>query len=123
MSERTRKPLTNNQRNSFITLQHNGNWYKLPRSVAERYRMANTTQTTVPAESLFSDINKQYTRASALLRGLRHRENLTQIKLAKKLKVRQSDVSQMECGRRKIGREIAKRIEKQFGMNYREFLE
>ena len=122
MSAHTRKPLTNKQGKAFITLQHEGNWYKLPTAIAERYRMADTEK-TVSAESLFSDINKQHTRASALLRGLRHRENLTQIKLAQKLKVTQSDVSQMECGRRKIGRGIAKRIEKQFGMHYREFLE
>jgi len=39
------------------------------------------------------------------------------------IKVTQSDISQMENGTRKIGRRIAKRIEKLFGVDYRSFLE
>jgi plasmid maintenance system antidote protein VapI len=51
------------------------------------------------------------------------RENLTQVGMAKKMKVTQSDISQMENGSRSIGRMIAKRIEKLFHVDYRSFLE
>ena len=47
---------------------------------------------------------------------------LTQIELAEKLQVTQSDISQMENGTRAIGRVIAQRIEKLFDVDYRSFL-
>jgi len=43
--------------------------------------------------------------------------------MAKKIKVTQSDISQMENGTRSIGRKIAQRIEKLFDVDYRSFLE
>lgn len=72
---------------------------------------------------IFAHINEKYTRPGALLRGIRIREDLTQTQMAKRIKVTQSDISQMENGTRGIGREIAKRIEKQFGVDYRSFLQ
>ena len=39
--------------------------------------------------------------------------------MAKKLKVTQSDISQMENGTRRIGREVAKRIGELFCFNYK----
>lgn len=74
-------------------------------------------------EKVFAGINRKYTKPGALLRGIRIRENLTQVQMAKKIKVTQSDISQMENGTRKIGRKIAQRIEKLFGVDYRSFLE
>ncbi len=63
------------------------------------------------------------TKAGVLLRGTRHREGLTQVEMAKKIHVSQADLSKMESGKRPIGKIIAKRIEKIFGVNYRYFLE
>lgn len=77
----------------------------------------------VSAQEVFADLSKKYTRSSALLRGIRARENLTQIEMAEKIKVSQSDISQMENGTRTIGQKVAKRIEKLFGVDYRSFLE
>ena len=77
----------------------------------------------VKAVDVFAGLNKKYTKPGALLRGIRIREHLTQIEMARKLKVTQSDISQMENGVRSIGRTIAKRIEKLFDVNYKVFLE
>ncbi len=67
--------------------------------------------------------SKKYSRAGALLKGLRHRENLSQKTFAEKIHVTQSDLSKMEHGKRPIGKIIAKRIAQLFNVDYRNFLE
>ncbi|MGA2655421.1 MAG: helix-turn-helix transcriptional regulator [Gammaproteobacteria bacterium] len=119
MLEHTRKHPTNS--GDIIRFHHAGVVYELPKKVAERYRVS--TNNTVNADEIFTEVNKKYTKPGALLRGLRARENLTQIEMADKIQVTQSDISQMENGTRKIGRVIAKRIQKLFDVDYRSFLE
>lgn len=71
---------------------------------------------------LFADINKKYSKPGALLKGIRFRENLNQKEFAELIGVAQGDLSKMENGKRPIGKEIAKRIEKKFGTNHKLFL-
>lgn len=104
----------------FIQMRHAGVLYQFPAQILEKYRVI---EPKVSQEEVFDTINKKYTKPGALLQGIRIRENLTQIEMAKLIKVTQSDISQMENGTRKIGRTIAKRIEKEFGVDYRSFLE
>jgi len=85
-------------------------------------RLSDTPEST-PIEEVFSELEKRYTRAGALLKGTRAREGLTQEQFAKKINVTQANLSKMETGKRPIGKTIAKRIEKIFGVNYRYFLE
>lgn len=118
MLEHTKKHPTN--LDEIIRFHHAGVFYELPKKVAEKYRVSSDT---VNANKIFSDVNKKYTKPGALLRGLRARESLTQIEMADKIQVTQSDISQMENGTRKIGRVIAKRIQKLFDVDYRSFLE
>jgi len=75
------------------------------------------------AKFLFEKLDKKFTKAGALLKGLRIREDLSQLEFAKKINVSQANLSKMENGKRPIGKIIAKRIEKAFGTNYRYFLE
>lgn len=110
-------------RDDAISVRHAGVLYIFPKEIAEKYRVVDDSSKKVNADDLFKQINKKYTKPGALLKGIRVRENLTQIEMAKKLKVTQSDISQMEGGIRKIGRIIAKRIEKLFAVDYRSFLE
>jgi predicted transcriptional regulator len=110
------------QQDAVITIRHGGALYIFPMNIAQKYRVSNT-EPVVSAVDLFAKINKQYTKPGALLRGIRIRENLTQVEFAKKIRATQSDISQMESGARKIGRMIAKRIEKLFAVDYRSFLE
>lgn len=88
--------------------------------IIQKYRIKDNT---VSPDAIFKDINKQYTKPGALLKGLRFRENLSQTALARQLKITQSDVSQMETGTRRIGRKMAQRLEKLFDTDYRAFLE
>jgi ribosome-binding protein aMBF1 (putative translation factor) len=72
--------------------------------------------------TLFSDINEKYGEKGALLRGLRLREALSQAEFAKKINITQPELSKMESGTRAIGKMIAKRLEKIFGVSYQIFL-
>lgn len=119
MSAHTRKHPTNST--NTIRMWHAGILYQFPKKIADKYRINNDK--SVGVDEVFANINKKYTKPGALLRGLRVRENLTQAEMAKKIKVTQSDISQMENGTRGIGRIIAKRIEKLFGVDYRSFFE
>jgi ribosome-binding protein aMBF1 (putative translation factor) len=61
-------------------------------------------------------------RAASILRGARHKEQMSQIELAQKLKITQSDLSKMENGKRPIGKNLAKRIAEILNVDYRIFL-
>lgn len=108
-------------RSDVICIRHAGVMYRFPKKVAEKYRVDDDMH--VSADNVFANLNKKYTKPGALLHGIRVRENLTQIEMAKQLKVTQSDISQMENGTRVIGRKMAQRIEKLFDIDYRSFLE
>jgi len=54
--------------------------------------------------------------------GLRHREGLTQVEMGNMLGIPQGNISQMEHGKRPIGKQIAKRIAELFKTDYRLFL-
>lgn len=61
-------------------------------------------------------------QGAVMLRGLRNREGITQTELGKLLDVEQTNISQMELGKRQIGKQIAKRLAKVFNTDYRLFL-
>jgi DNA-binding XRE family transcriptional regulator len=57
-----------------------------------------------------------------ILRGARHREGLTQAQLAIKIGVKPSHISEMEKGKRPMGKDMAKRLGKALNTSYRVFL-
>uniref|UniRef100_A0A7C3SHY6 XRE family transcriptional regulator n=1 Tax=Desulfobacca acetoxidans TaxID=60893 RepID=A0A7C3SHY6_9BACT len=57
-----------------------------------------------------------------ILRGARHRERLTQAQLAGKIGVKASHISEMEKGKRPIGKDMAKRLAQALHTSYRVFL-
>ncbi len=61
-------------------------------------------------------------RIGIIFRGIRFKNDLTQAEVAKRLGIDQSDVSKIEKGKRFIGKALAKKIEKEFGIDYRRFL-
>jgi ribosome-binding protein aMBF1 (putative translation factor) len=65
---------------------------------------------------------KEYRRAAYFVKLARKKESLTQLELAKKLKITQPNLSTMENARRPIGKEIAKRLSRIFKLNYKMFL-
>lgn len=127
MSVAMKKPHTNTQylrvvkKHAKIILRFiaNNEIYNIPKEVAEQYKETNT----IPADEVFAELDKKYTKAGALLKGLRYREGLNQNEFATQIKVSQSDLSKMENGNRPIGKIIAKRIQEVFRVNYRYFLE
>ena len=67
------------------------------------------------------DIFGQITPAQ-VLRGLRHREGLKQKDLAATLGIRPANLSEMEHGRRPIGKDMAKRLAKVLGTDWKVLL-
>lgn len=61
-------------------------------------------------------------RWAIALRGLRAREGLTQNAMGNLLGITQGNISQMEHGKRPIGKQIAKRLADLFKTDYRLFL-
>ncbi len=112
-----------------------GSVFRIPSHIANKYLIIkekaknvnsqlrfSPDNESIDASVFFKEMDKKYTKAGALLRGTRHREGLSQKEFAKRIEVTQSDLSKMESGKRSIGKIIAKRIEKEFGVDYRYFL-
>ena len=76
----------------------------------------------VTGDEAFKDLDEKYTRAGAVLQGARHKEELTQVELAKKLNITQADLSKMEHGKRTIGKKMAKKLSAILNIDYRVFL-
>ncbi len=72
-------------------------------------------------ESL-SDILEKHSEAGATLKAERSMSNMTQVELASKLGVPQHVISEMENGKRPIGKKMANRLAKVFKTDYRMFL-
>ena len=55
-------------------------------------------------------------------RGIRAKTGLTQKELAERLDITQAEISKIESGKRAIGKALAKKIQKEFKIDYRRFL-
>ncbi len=60
--------------------------------------------------------------AAHMVRVARERLGITQVKLAEKLQMPQGNISQIENGKRPVGKSLAKRLGKIFNLDYRVFL-
>jgi len=65
---------------------------------------------------------EKYGEAGLMLGGCRHKAGLTQKKLAEELGISQNHISEMENGKRSIGKVMALRLGKFFKTDYRKFL-
>ncbi len=119
MSERTKTPLINSKNTdlSILYVTCGQRIYAIPRRIIEKY-----STELIPSDVVFAHLQSKLTKTGALLRGLRTREGLTQVEFAKKINATQSNLSNMENGRRSVGKNMAKRIEQVFGIDYRYFL-
>jgi DNA-binding XRE family transcriptional regulator len=70
---------------------------------------------------LFPDFDDAFSPSIAL-KGSRKKENLTQKDLAKLTGIPQGHISEMESGKRAIGKEIAVKLGKALNVNYKIFL-
>jgi len=76
----------------------------------------------VRANEVFKDLHDKHGKVGTTIRGFRSRDGMTQVELAEKLAIRQSHVSQMENGKRVIGKKLAQKLAKIFKTDYRLFL-
>ena len=127
MSAHTKKhPISAHSHGSTLYITHQHKTYAIPKKIVNKYVVEDHTvkkrKSSPSIQAIFDQLDQKYTKAGALLKGLRLREGLSQVEFAKKINVTQANLSNMENGRRPIGKIIAKRIEKIFGTNYRYFL-
>ena len=109
-------------RNAMVKLSDGKNTYAIPKHIAKEYIIKDEKKSVVSSDEVFKDIIEESGEAAVMLKGLRYREGLTQVQFAKKIGVTQANLSAMECGRRSIGKDLAKRIASIFDVNYRYFL-
>jgi len=72
---------------------------------------------SVPLEEVFPDLHP-----GSAIRGLRLREGLTQQQLAQLLGIKRTNLSEMENGRRPIGKNLARRLAEVLRTDYKVFL-
>jgi len=78
---------------------------------------------TVPWRELAKDrIQAAGGESAYMLKVARSMADMTQTELAKKLHMPQGNLSQIECGKRSIGKSLAKKLGKILGKDYRVFL-
>jgi len=76
----------------------------------------------LPWREVFKEEIEKYGEAGLMLRGSRHKAEMTQNALADALGVSQNHISEMENGKRPIGKVMALRLAKFFKTDYRKFL-
>ncbi len=72
---------------------------------------------SIPLEEVFPDLHQ-----GSAIRGLRLREGLTQEQLAHLLGVKRTNLSDMENGKRPIGKNMARRLAQVLKTDYKVFL-
>ncbi len=77
---------------------------------------------SITAEEFFSKYFTGESKAAVVLRGARGRENMTQLQLAEKSGIPQRHISEMENGKRGIGKDNAVKLAKALNTDYRLFL-
>ena len=76
----------------------------------------------IPWRETAKESIEKYTEAGVMLRGARFKAELTQKQLAEKLGIFTHHVSEMEHGKRTIGKAMAKRLAEVLNVDYRVFL-
>ncbi|MCM0607017.1 MAG: helix-turn-helix domain-containing protein [Xanthomonadaceae bacterium] len=76
----------------------------------------------VDMTDVFPDLKDPEKLPSITFRGIRAKTGLTQAEVAERLGITQAEVSKIEGGKRSIGKALAKKIEKEFKIDYRRFL-
>lgn len=77
---------------------------------------------SIPWRDSFKDLIDKYSEGGLALKGSRSKEEVTQKELAQALGISQHHISEMENGKRPIGKEMAKRFAAYFKTDYRIFL-
>ena len=101
---------------------------RVHQSNAERIkRFITSIEAEEPSESrpwreVFNELRPNDDIPSAILRGSRVKEELTQVQLSEMTGIPRRHISEMEHGKRPIGKEMAKKLAKALKCDYRVFL-
>ncbi len=99
--------------------------YTVPKKVGRdlvSYIEETYHEDSIPANIALPELADDVKRPATILRGLRYREQLTQKQLAEKLSIHQHHLSEMENGKRPIGKEMAKKLADVLHANWKMFL-
>lgn len=83
---------------------------------------ARTKEKSIPASDVLPELTDDSLRPATMLRGARYKAGWTQKDLASALDMKQHHVSEMEHGKRPIGKAMAKRLAEVFECDYRIFI-
>ena len=89
---------------------------------ASKSKTRTKPKRSTPWREVFKEELEKYGEAALMLRGSRHKSELTQKELADALGIPQNHISEMENGKRPIGKVMALRLGKFFKTDYRKFL-
>ncbi|UFS69314.1 helix-turn-helix domain-containing protein [Geomonas sp. RF6] len=90
------------------------------RRFAERIGLETADDTSVEWRSVFPEVEGN--KSGTMLKGARTREGLTQVQVAQASNIPQRHISEMENGKRVIGKDTAKRLAEVLHVDYRVFL-
>lgn len=105
--------------------------FHLPSDIAKKLRvqieheidwLSRDTEGFIPAREVMPELYDPVKGPAIRLRGCRRREQLTQKELAAQLGIRQHHLSEMENGKRPIGKAMAKKLAEALNTNWRSFL-
>jgi len=119
MLERTKKRPTD----EMVTLR-----LRVHRSDAERIKRyitsieAEKESESRPWREVISELRPDDSIPSAILRGSRGKEEITQVQLSEMTGIPRRHISEMEHGKRTIGKETARKLAKALNCDYRVFL-
>ena len=89
----------------------------------ENYRIADEDDLgSISTEEVFKSLHDKYTRPGSCLQAARLKEEMSQVELAKRLGITQSDLSKMENGKRPISKKMAQKLGKILNIYYKVFL-
>ena len=89
----------------------------------ELEKYAEDDEVPVAWEKLAKDRIAKYKKSGLVLRGMRYRENMSHIALVKKSGVSQNEISNIENGKRTVGKKIAMKLAKALNFDYRLLIE
>ena len=92
------------------------------RRTKRNIKVKSKTERLIPWRQAFQDEIEAYGEGGLMLRGSRHKAELTQKELADALGISQNHISEMENGKRPIGKVMALRLAKFFKTDYRKYL-
>jgi DNA-binding XRE family transcriptional regulator len=101
-------------------------FYGSPQAISELRKLARTAgvveapSDSIPAEEVSPEMVTN--PHGTYLKGIRYREEMTQVQLAELTGIPRRHISEMESGKRRIGKERAKKLADVLHADYRVFL-